>query len=87
LVWPYNAGLHTFCSTQILRHSALEHGLAMRSDGFVLVDDIMQLQKKTRSGRALSSHSIEEVRQVWRCFDCSLSFLLCSFLNDALSSI
>ncbi|GAQ79224.1 Phosphotransferase1 [Klebsormidium nitens] len=49
--------------TQILRHSALEHGLAMRPDAFVQVSEILHLQKKTRSGRSLSSHSEDDVRQ------------------------
>lgn len=36
----------------------------MKSDGFVLVADLLSLSKKTGAGIALSSHSEEDVRKV-----------------------
>eukprot|EP00850_Spirogloea_muscicola_P017807 SM000156S02163 [mRNA] locus=s156:216012:218125:- [translate_table: standard] len=49
--------------TAILRHKALDYGLSIRPDGYVPVDDILQLQVNTGAKRQLNSHSVEDVRK------------------------
>ena len=53
-----------FSRTAILRHRASDYDLEMKNDGFVLVDDLLKLSKRTAAGIALSSHSEEDVRKV-----------------------
>ena len=51
--------------TRILRHQAPSLGLRMSADGFVLVADLLALAGvTTQAGRALGSHSVEDVRRV-----------------------
>ncbi|XP_062108781.1 uncharacterized protein LOC133819526 isoform X2 [Humulus lupulus] len=52
--------------TRILRHMASELNLSMRSDGFVKVNDILQLNMKTFAHIPLRSHTIDDVREAVR---------------------
>ena len=56
--------LMKFSRTAILRHRASDYDLEMKNDGFVLVADLLKVNKKTAAGIALSSHSEEDVRKV-----------------------
>ena len=47
--------------TNILRHRAAELRLKIKPDGYVFVKDILSLPEKTRSRRALRSHTLEDV--------------------------
>ncbi|XP_021721084.1 uncharacterized protein LOC110688658 [Chenopodium quinoa] len=49
---------------RILRHNATELNLDMRNDGYVKLQDLLKLNMKTRSNIPLSSHSIDEIREV-----------------------
>lgn len=42
----------------------MERGLSVRSDGFVRVSEVLGVNVKTMANRLLSSHSVEDVRQV-----------------------
>ncbi|XP_062099206.1 uncharacterized protein LOC133805117 [Humulus lupulus] len=52
--------------TRILRHTASELNLSMRSDGFVKVNDILQLNMKTFAHISLRSHTVDDVREAVR---------------------
>ncbi|KAM6575626.1 hypothetical protein CsatA_023953 [Cannabis sativa] len=49
--------------TRILRHMSSELNLSMRSDGFVKVNDILQLNMKTFAHIPLRSHTVDDVRE------------------------
>lgn len=49
--------------TKILRHQAAEMNLAMSSDGYVRVHDLLKLSMKTRSHQPLTSYSIDDIKQ------------------------
>ncbi|KAH9620869.1 hypothetical protein KSS87_022602 [Heliosperma pusillum] len=51
---------------RMLRHMAAELNLDMRSDGYVRVQDLLQLNLKSRANVPLKSHSIDEIRQAVR---------------------
>ena len=67
-VWPLTpppSPLPPSPRTRILRHQAPSLGLRMSADGFVLVADLLALAGvTTQAGRALGSHSVEDVRRV-----------------------
>ncbi|KAM5554880.1 hypothetical protein ABKV19_023013 [Rosa sericea] len=50
--------------TRILRHMASELNLDMRSDGFVKVHDILKLNLKTFANIPLSSHTVDEIKEI-----------------------
>lgn len=50
--------------TRILRHMATELRLNMRGDGFVKVEDLLNLNLKTSANIQLKSHTIDEIREV-----------------------
>jgi hypothetical protein len=50
--------------TRILRHMASELNLSMRSDGFVKVQDLLNLNMKTFANIPLRSHTVDDVREV-----------------------
>ncbi|XP_018441950.1 uncharacterized protein LOC108813793 [Raphanus sativus] len=52
--------------TRILRHMATELRLNMRGDGFVKVEDLLQLNLKTSANIQLKSHTIDEIREAVR---------------------
>ncbi|CAI0439473.1 unnamed protein product [Linum tenue] len=52
--------------TRILRHMASELSLNMRSDGFVKVQDLLQLNMKTFANVPLRSHSVDDIREAVR---------------------
>ncbi|AED93189.1 unnamed protein product [Arabidopsis thaliana] len=49
--------------TRILRHMATELRLNMRGDGFVKVEDLLNLNLKTCANIQLNSHTIDEIRE------------------------
>ncbi|PON34620.1 Phosphotransferase KptA/Tpt [Parasponia andersonii] len=49
--------------TRILRHMASELNLSMRSDGFVKVNDLLQLNMKTFAHIPLRSHTVDDIRE------------------------
>ncbi|KAH9615018.1 hypothetical protein KSS87_012641 [Heliosperma pusillum] len=51
---------------RMLRHMAAELNLDMRSDGYVRVQDLLQLNLKSRANVPLKSHSIDEIREAVR---------------------
>ena len=52
------------CRTRILRHLASELNLNVRSDGFVMVNDLLKLNLKTFANISLKSHTIDDIREV-----------------------
>ncbi|XP_062154179.1 uncharacterized protein LOC133862395 [Alnus glutinosa] len=52
--------------TRILRHMASELNLSMRSDGFVKVQDLLNLNMKTFANIPLRSHTVDDVREAVR---------------------
>eukprot|EP00262_Sarcandra_glabra_P017467 TRINITY_DN5998_c0_g1_i1.p1 TRINITY_DN5998_c0_g1~~TRINITY_DN5998_c0_g1_i1.p1 ORF type:complete len:289 (-),score=32.18 TRINITY_DN5998_c0_g1_i1:33-785(-) len=52
--------------TRILRHMASELNLDMRSDGFVKVDDLLQLNMTTYANVRLKSHTVDDIREAVR---------------------
>ncbi|XP_033148345.1 tRNA 2'-phosphotransferase 1 isoform X6 [Brassica rapa] len=52
--------------TRILRHMATELRLNMRGDGFVIVEDLLNLNLKTSANAPLKSHTIDEIREAVR---------------------
>ena len=50
--------------TRILRHMATEMRLDMRGDGFVKVEDLLNLNLKTSANVQLKSHTVDEIREV-----------------------
>ncbi|KAF8379300.1 hypothetical protein HHK36_028733 [Tetracentron sinense] len=52
--------------TRILRHMASELNLDMRSDGYVRVRDLLQLNMKTFANIPLRSHTVDDVREAVR---------------------
>ncbi|CAL1352551.1 unnamed protein product [Linum trigynum] len=52
--------------TRILRHMASELSLNMRSDGFVKVEDLLQLNMKTFANVPLISHTVDDIREAVR---------------------
>ena len=50
--------------TRILRHLATEMRLDMRGDGFVKVEDLLNLNLKTSANVQLKSHTVDEIREV-----------------------
>ncbi|XP_078162196.1 uncharacterized protein LOC144557492 isoform X2 [Carex rostrata] len=52
--------------TRILRHMASELNLNMRSDGYVRVNDLLNLNIQTFAKIPLKSHTVEEVREAVR---------------------
>ncbi|AEC10540.1 putative 2'-phosphotransferase [Arabidopsis thaliana] len=52
--------------TRILRHMATELRLNMRGDGFVKVEDLLNLNLKTSANIQLKSHTIDEIREAVR---------------------
>ncbi|KAF8049085.1 hypothetical protein N665_2298s0006 [Sinapis alba] len=52
--------------TRVLRHMATELRLNMRGDGFVKVEDLLQLNLKTSANVQLKSHTIDEIREAVR---------------------
>ena len=60
-------GLNIFLDlirTRILRHMASELRLNMRGDGFVKVEDLLNLNLKTSANVQLKSHTVDEIREV-----------------------
>ncbi|KAF8057304.1 hypothetical protein N665_1261s0007 [Sinapis alba] len=49
--------------TRVLRHMATELRLNMRGDGFIKVEDLLQLSLKTSANIQLKSHTIDEIRE------------------------
>ncbi|XP_026440842.1 putative tRNA 2'-phosphotransferase isoform X1 [Papaver somniferum] len=49
--------------SRVLRHMALEH---MRSDGYVKVNDVLNLDLKTFANIPLKSHTIDDIREAVR---------------------
>ncbi|KAJ4910125.1 Tpt1 / KptA family protein [Raphanus sativus] len=66
--------------TRVLRHMATELRLNMRGDGFVKVEDLIQLNLKKSANIQLKSHTIDEIREVSKfplvCFNCISCFVL-----------
>ncbi|KAG7570556.1 Phosphotransferase KptA/Tpt1 [Arabidopsis thaliana x Arabidopsis arenosa] len=52
--------------TRILRHMATELRLNMRGDGFVKVEDLLNLNLKTSANIQLKSHTIDEIKEAVR---------------------
>lgn len=52
--------------TRILRHMAAELNLDMRSDGYVKVRDLLQLNITTHANVRLKSHSVDDLREAVR---------------------
>lgn len=52
--------------TRILRHMAAELNLNMRSDGYVKVQDLLQLNLKTFANVQLSAHTVDEIKEAVR---------------------
>lgn len=52
--------------TRILRHMASELKLDMRSDGYVKVQDLLQLNMRTFANIPLRSHTVDDVREAVR---------------------
>ncbi|CAN6832602.1 unnamed protein product, partial [Brassica oleracea] len=52
--------------TRILRHLATEMRLDMRGDGFVKVEDLLNLNLKTSANVQLKSHTVDEIREAVR---------------------
>lgn len=52
--------------TRILRHMAAELNLNMRSDGYVKVQDLLNLNMKTFANIPLRSHTVDDVREAVR---------------------
>ncbi|XP_013615188.1 PREDICTED: tRNA 2'-phosphotransferase 1-like [Brassica oleracea var. oleracea] len=52
--------------TRILRHMATEMRLDMRGDGFVKVEDLLNLNLKTSANVQLKSHTVDEIREAVR---------------------
>ncbi|KAJ0054246.1 hypothetical protein Pint_00232 [Pistacia integerrima] len=50
--------------TRILRHMASELNLNMQSDGYVKVQDLLKLNMKTFAQIPLSSHTVDDIREV-----------------------
>ncbi|KAF8032379.1 hypothetical protein BT93_D1329 [Corymbia citriodora subsp. variegata] len=50
--------------TRILRHMAAELNLNMRSDGYVKVQDLLQLNIKTSANVPLRVHTVDEIKEV-----------------------
>ncbi|XP_062028882.1 ubiquitin-conjugating enzyme E2 28-like [Rosa rugosa] len=62
----YLAGTIIRSLTRILRHMASELNLDMRSDGFVKVHDLLELNLKTFANIPLSSHIVDEIKEAVR---------------------
>ncbi|PRQ17836.1 putative 2'-phosphotransferase [Rosa chinensis] len=54
------------CRTRILRHMASDLNLDMRSDGFVKVHDLLELNLKAFANIPLSSHIVDEIKEAVR---------------------
>ncbi|ERN17530.1 tRNA 2'-phosphotransferase 1 isoform X1 [Amborella trichopoda] len=52
--------------TRILRHMASELNLNMRSDGYVRVSDLLELNLRTFANVALKAHTIEDIKEAVR---------------------
>ncbi|KAF8020427.1 hypothetical protein BT93_G0978 [Corymbia citriodora subsp. variegata] len=52
--------------TRILRHMAAELNLNMRSDGYVKVQDLLQLNIKTSANVPLRVHTVDEIKEAVR---------------------
>lgn len=52
--------------TRILRHMAAELNLNMKSDGYVKVQDLLQLNLKTFANVQLSAHTVDEIKEAVR---------------------
>lgn len=52
--------------TRILRHMASELNLNMRSDGYVIVEDLLKLNMKTLANIPLRSYTFDDVREAVR---------------------
>ncbi|XP_042505075.1 tRNA 2'-phosphotransferase 1 [Macadamia integrifolia] len=52
--------------TRVLRHMASELNLNIRSDGYVKVNDVLNLNMKTFAGIPLSSHTVDDIREAVR---------------------
>ncbi|XP_030535415.1 tRNA 2'-phosphotransferase 1-like [Rhodamnia argentea] len=52
--------------TRILRHMAAELNLNMRSDGYVKVQDLLQLNIKTLADVQLTAHTVDEIKEAVR---------------------
>ncbi|KAG0489419.1 hypothetical protein HPP92_008230 [Vanilla planifolia] len=52
--------------TRILRHMAVELNLKIRSDGYVCIRDLLQLDITTYAKVPLKSHTIEEIKEAVR---------------------
>lgn len=50
--------------TRILRHKATELNLDMRSDGYVKVQELLQLNIKTFANVPLRGHTVDDVKEV-----------------------
>ncbi|KAL6007950.1 hypothetical protein ACLOJK_033455 [Asimina triloba] len=50
--------------TRILRHMASQLNLEMRSDGFVRVRDLLQLNLTTFANAKLKSHTVDDIREL-----------------------
>ncbi|KAI3416811.1 2'-phosphotransferase [Psidium guajava] len=52
--------------TRVLRHMAAELNLNMRSDGYVKVQDLLQLNMKTFANVQLRAHTVDEIKEAVR---------------------
>ncbi|XP_076942417.1 uncharacterized protein LOC143612277 [Bidens hawaiensis] len=52
--------------TRVLRHMAPQLNLNMRSDGFVKVQDLLNLNMKTFANVTISSHTVDDVKEAAR---------------------
>lgn len=62
-----------------MRHMASELNLNMQSDGYVKVQDLLELNMKTFAQIPLTSHTVDDIREVGHemllCLSLSQSFL------------
>ncbi|GLJ26969.1 hypothetical protein SUGI_0528140 [Cryptomeria japonica] len=49
--------------SRILRHQAPQLGLKVRSDGYVVVKDLLRLRTKTSAGLPLNAHSVDDLKE------------------------
>ncbi|KAI3741229.1 hypothetical protein L1987_58899 [Smallanthus sonchifolius] len=50
--------------TRILRHTAPQLNLNMRSDGYVKVQDLLRLNLKTFANVAIKSHTVDDIKEL-----------------------
>lgn len=55
--------------SRILRHQAPQLGLKVRSDGYVIVKELLSLHIKTQAGLPLKAHSVDDLKEVVKMDD------------------